>query len=353
MLRINHAILHVLDFVSCVNVYSQEELDISAKQPKAYCTKYARKALSSIENMRGEFAPESAFAAELRDYFRDRRDFVDLSIEVAEFIAAELGRMEKPVSTDVLVVDFEDDPKAPSSDASEEELERAYQARGARYFALFMLESKPAYMHEIGRGDAGGTLVDIARHYAILPNPSQKVSSYALVEAESLEVLFVDKVREIAGEERLLIPDGLLQCSKEASEKELINTVTRIVEEVAQEYGANTAVAMSKAKTRVAEAAEESDYLAPWELADGVFEDEPLQKRFEQALSEEKLPERVPVKKEAARRVTKNHKIRTDTGIEVTFPAEYGENPDFIEFISAPNGLISIELKNISAIENR
>lgn len=353
MLRINHAVLHVLDFVSCVNVYSQEELDVSAKLPKSYCVKHARKALANIENMHGEFAPDSGFAAELRDYFRGQRDFLDLSTQIAEFIAAELGRMEKPTSTDLLVMDFEDDPKPPAADATEEELERSYQAKGARYFALLMLESKPAYMHELGRGDAGGTLVDIARHYAILPSPSQKVSSYALIDADGLDVLFVDKAHEIAGEERMLIPDGLLQCSKEASDKEVIDTVTRIVEEVAQEYGANTAVAMSKAKTRVAEATEDSDYLAPWELADEVFEDEPLQKRFEQALAEEKLPERVPVKKEAARRVTKNHKIRTDTGIEVTFPAEYGENPDFIEFVSAPNGMISIELKNISAIENR
>ena len=54
-----------------------------------------------------------------------------------------------------------------------------------------------------------------------------------------------------------------------------------------------------------------------------------------------------------AKRVTKNHKIRTDTGIELTFPAEYGENPDFIEFFSTPNGRIEIVLKNIGSIENR
>ena len=43
----------------------------------------------------------------------------------------------------------------------------------------------------------------------------------------------------------------------------------------------------------------------------------------------------------------------TDTGIDIAFPAEYGENPDFIEFVSGPNGLINIELKNIGHIENR
>ena len=129
--------------------------------------------------------------------------------------------------------------------------------------------------------------------------------------------------------------------------------MTRVVEEVAEEYGANAAVAVSKAKAYVAENADESDELAPWDLGEEVFEDEPLQKRFEQALADEALPERVVVEKNVAKRVAKSHKIRTDTGIDITFPAEYGENPDFIEFVSGPNGLINIELKNIGHIENR
>ena len=169
----------------------------------------------------------------------------------------------------------------------------------------------------------------------------------------SMSVVFCDKPRSISGEERLIIPDGLLQCSSEASSKEVIDTVTRIVEEVADEYGANSAVALSKAKARVSEAADEEEYLAPWDMAADVFEDEPLQKRFEEAVAEERLPERIPVEKKVAQRVAKNHKIRTDTGIEITFPSEYSNSSEFIEFVNAPNGLIRIELKNIGSIENR
>ena len=84
-----------------------------------------------------------------------------------------------------------------------------------------------------------------------------------------------------------------------------------------------------------------------------MFEDEAPRRRLAEAFVEEDLPERAPVEREVAKRVTKNHKIRTDTGIEITFPAEYAQNPDFIEFTSAANGLIQIELKNIGSIENR
>ena len=236
-MKINHAILHVFDFVSCVNVYSTEELDLSSRNVKRYVTGHAKKALGNLDSKRGSFVDGSLFAGELHAYFRGERDFVGLSVQVAEYLAGELGRADKPASTDLLVVDFEDDPDSTVHKMTDEEAEAAYEARGHRYFAFMLLESRPAYLHEVGEGELGGTCVNIARHHAILPNPSQKVASFAVVDAKSLAVSFCDKPRAIAGEEKLLIPDGLLQCSIEASSKEVFDAVARIVEEVAEEHG--------------------------------------------------------------------------------------------------------------------
>ena len=49
----------------------------------------------------------------------------------------------------------------------------------------------------------------------------------------------------------------------------------------------------------------------------------------------------------------RNHKSRTDTGIEISFPAEMLKNSEYVQFVNEPNGLISIELKGITSIENR
>ena len=170
MLRVNHAILHVCDFESCVNVFSEEELDLSDRKVKSYVGKTCRKALSSVENRRGEFEPDSSFEGEVRDYFANQVDFVSLSRQCAQFIAEELGHMESPESCDVLVADFEDDAPKVSADTPEEDQEAAYEAQGKRYFVVALLNSRPAFMHEVGGGELG-TRVDIARHHAILPNP--------------------------------------------------------------------------------------------------------------------------------------------------------------------------------------
>lgn len=334
-MKVNHAILHILDFESAVNVMSQRELDLDTRAVRSFVTLHLRRARTSGDNKRGAFAENSAFAGELKGFFFGERDFIDLSQQIAEFVSGELAKAEKVESTDVFVADFEDDDDV-------------------RWFAVMLMNSRMAFMHEVAR-EGGEVRNDIARHYAILPSPSQKVASFALVRASTMDVYFQDKKRKIAGEDTLLIPDGLLQCETGVSGKEVIDAVTRVVEQVAEEHGANTAVALAKAKAAVAEAVEEDEELPPWDIVDEAFEDEPVMRdAIKASLKEERLPERVPVERaQVERAAVRNHKIRTDTGIEISFPAEMVDNPDYIEFVNEPNGLISISLRNIGSFENR
>lgn len=334
-MKVNHAILHILDFESAVNVMSQRELDLDTRAVRSFVTSHLRRARTSGDNKRGAFAEDSAFAGELKSFFFGERDFIDLSQQIAEFVSGELAKAEKIESTDVFVADFEDDDDV-------------------RWFAVMLMNSRMAFMHEVAR-EGGEVRNDIARHYAILPSPSQKVASFALVRASTMDVYFQDKKCKIAGEDTFLIPDGLLQCETGVSGKEAIDAVTRVVEQVAEEHGANTAVALAKAKAAVAEAVEEDEELPPWDIVDEAFEDEPVMRdAIKASLQEERLPERVPVERaQVERAAVRNHKIRTDTGIEISFPAEMVDNPDYIEFVNEPNGLISISLRNIGSFENR
>lgn len=334
-MKINHAILHILDFDSSVNVMSERELDFDARAVRSFVASHLRRARTSADNRRAAFSEDSAFASELKRYLFGECEFVDLSRQIAEFFAGELSRADKLESTDVLVADFDDDDDV-------------------RWFAVLLMASRTAFMHEVAR-EGGEVKNEIAKRYAILPAPSQKVASYALVRASNMEAYYVDKKRKIMGEDVMVIPDGLLQCEAGVSGKEVIETVTRIVEEVAEEHGANTAVALARAKAVVAEKVEVDEELAPWDIAEEIFEDEPvLKERVEERVREERLPERVAVERSVVERApVRNHKIRTDTGIEITFPAEMLRDSEYVQFINEPNGLISIELKNIGSIENR
>ena len=65
------------------------------------------------------------------------------------------------------------------------------------------------------------------------------------------------------------------------------------------------------------------------------------------------LPEEVFVRRAAARRLTKSHRIRTDTGIDITFPSEYSTSPDYLAFRREEDGTMSILIRNVGSIENR
>ena len=178
-------------------------------------------------------------------------------------------------------------------------------------------------MHEVGKAEDGASVNRIERHHAILPSPSQKISSFALVDVRTMSVQFVDKAREIAGEERYLIPQGLLQCTMEASSKELIDTTMRLVEEVANEYGTNAAIATAKAKAYVAENAEDSDEVPFDEFVEEVFEDEGPRRSFVEA-AQKSVPNYAPssARSPSASRATQD---RTDTGYQIALPADAQE----------------------------
>ena len=335
IIRLNKAILHVLDLDSAVSVYSKAELDLEEKAIKAYVTSICRKALGSTDCRHGKFAGASALSTKVSRYLHGADEFAPLTSEMAQFVFGELQRADGAKSCDMLVCDFMD-------------------GDDTRYLGLFLLEGKKAFVHEVSQA---GTMVscDIVRRYGVLPAGTQKMASWALIRADNLEIAYVDKVRNIDGQDVLVLPDGLLQCSSEASARETIDCVTEIVEQIAEEHGANTALALSKAKAYVAEQVDAEDSFSCEGLAEQVFGDsEACRKAFGTAAEVRHLPERVAVDKRAvAQKRVRCHRIVTDTGIEVSFPVEYGENPEFIEFSTAADGSISIALKNIGAIENK
>ena len=335
IVRLNKAILHVLDLDSAVNVYSKAELDLEEKPVKSYVQSICKKALGSTDCRHGKFSSESALAPKVTRYLHDVGEFAPITAEMAEFVFGELQRADGQKSTDMLVCDFLD-------------------GDDIRYLGIFLLEGKKAFVHEVSQA---GSMVscDIVRRYGVLPAATQKLASWAMVRADSLEISYVDRVRNIDGQDVLVLPDGLLQCSSEASSRETIDCVTEIVEQIAEEHGANTALALSKAKAYVAEQVDADESFSRDGLAEEVFaDDEQCRKSFEIQASARHLPERVAVDKRAvSQKRVRCHRIVTDTGIEISFPVEYGENPEFIEFSTEENGLISIELKNIGSIENK
>ena len=351
MLKVSHAILHVFDFDSGSTYFSDYPLDLSVRQTRSYVQRHLRKISANAESKHGEFAEDSAFAGELQRYLAGERDFVEFSVDIAQWFWEELRRAEDLEQCDRLVADFTDtDEGKVDTGSTDAEVEAAFDGpAGKRFFAVILLPRKLSFVHEVG-----GMGNDIARQDATLPNPSQKVDSYVLVDAETGAIDFHDKERSVGGTSTLIIPEKFLQCTSEASSHEVIAEVSDIVSDLAEEYGLTPAVEVAHAKALVASYADAEETFEPSRIGREVFEDRPdVAERYEERVREASLPEEAPVRRGVANRLTKSHKIRTDTGIEITFPSELTEKPGYIDFSTGEDGRISITIGNVARIENR
>ncbi len=343
MLRVAAAILHVFDFDSGSVFLSERPLDLTVRQTRSYVQRHLRKIVSCAESRHGRFSEGSGFAAELADYLAGRRELVEFSCELAQWFWEELRRAEDLEQCDLLVADFTDTDAPAGEDVGFD------GEAGRRLFAVLLLPRRTTFAHEVA-ADANG----ICRLDATLPNPSQKVATYLLVDAETGAIDFHDKERSVGGEKVLLVPERLLQCTSEASSHEVIDEVGAIVRDVAEEFGLEPALEVSRAKAAVARHADQSESFSPSEVAREVFDGRPeLAERFEERARAAELPEEAPVRRGVAGRLARSHRIRTDTGVEVTFPSELVDRPGYLDFSTGADGRVTITIGNVTRIESR
>ncbi|MDR3589566.1 MAG: nucleoid-associated protein [Negativicutes bacterium] len=332
---INKAILHVLDFHSGVTVFSEQELDSQNASVATFLTKHVEKLYSDSNAQSGLFYPDSDFKGRLTAYLDGSLDFTAFSVYVGEQVYSVVSLSEILDPADLIVCDL--------------------SIEGERFLAVLKCNNKVGFTHQVVTAD-GMVRNDIINHYAILPSITQKLDEYALIDLNSLQIRFGDKKRSIDGEDIYIIPEKILECSSSISPKKAIDLVNTIARKVSENHGQNavsSVAAVSKAKNYLVENAEVSDYLNPVELGRRVFSSSPMmQDEYIKEVQQAGIPETVKVDRALAEKKGKSHKIKTDTGIELAFPADYFQNTDYIEFINNPDGTLSIQLKNIGKIVN-
>ena len=366
MMHIDHAILHAFDFEGGSDYPSERELNLDSRSVKSYVQRSLRKLIASPESRHGELSDQSSFGAALKTYVQgDSVSFIELSQQLARFMWEELRRCDDLEQCDLLVADFTDtsDMGRRADGASKEQgattVATAAPSRDAedlseRFLAAALLPRRQAFVHELSLDDTGVASNDILRQDSTLPSPTQRIDSYLLVNLKTGSVDFHDKERRQAGSALQLISDRLLGCSAQASTREVVQAIGRIVEEVADGHGMSSVQAVAQAKRVVTSSAERDEPLLPSEVGRQVFTERPeLAERYEQAVRDEQLPEEVPMRRSAANRLAKSHRIRTDTGIEISFPSEYAADDTYIEFMADAQGRVSILIKNVGSIENR
>lgn len=330
MIQVKRAIVHILDLHSGVPIYSDTDLD---RELFEYIQKHLEKAAKDAAAHPSKLGDVNPVRQKLEQFMTDAEQFAAITQEMAGKLHQDLMLAGEERAMDFVAVEF--------------------LHAEIPHFGILLYPNQVGYTHKISYQDNVASN-QIIQHFAILPNPTQKLTMFAFVNLEDWSVKFVDKKRVLDGEEVFLLPDRLLNCTMPVSSKDTIKKVHKIVTKVAEEFGENPTRAVCQAKAVLLEAGEKAERIEPETVGRKVFAHHSgMQAAYMEQITHASLPKVAEVDRDYAVRTNKSHKIKTDTGIELIVPSDFFNNTDYIEFVTNDNGTISINIKNVGEIINR
>ena len=329
-LELQSAILHVLDGRRHRISLSEQTLDLEQPPIEKYVKRYVNRCRKDMRCAPAHFAKDSAFDTLLGRYFRREISLADFSADAVQPLISYFEH-EEARSFEVLFAD--------------------YRVDDVPYLAVILLEEQDT-LACMTSAENGRILNTIAFGNTSLPAVSKPVSSFAVINILTGDIDCVDVTKWNDG--TFVMMDVFLDAKAGLSRKEVVENVKVITCEVAEEFHENPTLLLSKVKNYISDTAKEGMPLRTETLVSELFEEQPeIKERFLEKAAEKTLPPEVDLPRTALAASMKKQKIKTDTGIEITFPAEYFRNQEFIEFVNHSDGTITIEIKQISKITNR
>ena len=333
-IRIKNVIVHILDSTIGMPVLSDTELEYGSE-----IAEFLKEHIAKISS--GDDAKECRFYREesevfhmLEEYADD--NFVEISKDIASLLYSIMNSNIDIPPADLMVVRFRE---------SEEE-----------YLALLKMNYKTLYTHRtMTLEDGEGNSNEIIRHKSILPSESQRLTEAAIIRLDDLSLQVIEKKYEVNGEKTNYFSFLFLKCSSHLSHKSKLSIVSRAVESV-QKEGYDETQRFDKqmrAKSIIQEEIEEKGGFIVEELAEKIFEEQPeLKVAFQDKMEKyDMVKEEIQPHSENTVRKYQSQHLYTDTGIEIKIPMDQYKNPRSVEFITNPDGTVSVLIKNIEHLD--
>lgn len=331
-IRIKKAIVHIMDSTIGMPVLSDTELEYGSEFAD-FIKEHIAKISSGDDAKECRFYQQESEIYHILEQYSDDF-FVDISKDIANFLYEIMNSNIDIPAADLVITRF--------------------QYEDGEYLALLKMNYKSLYTHRTMAKDEGNSN-EIIRHKSILPSESQRLTEAAIIRLDDLAVWVVEKKYEVNGEKTNYFSFLFLKCSSHLSHKSKLSIVTRAVESVQKEgYDESERYAKQmEAKSIIQEEIEEKGGFTVEEIADKIFEEKPeLKIAFQDKMEKyDMVKEEIQPQSENTVRKYQSQHLYTDTGIEIKIPMEQYKNPRSVEFITNPDGTVSVLIKNIEHLE--
>lgn len=333
-IRIKNVIVHILDSTIGMPVLSDTELEYGSEVAE-FLKEHIARISSGDDAKECRFYKEESEVYHLLNAYADE-DFVSVSKDIATQLYEIMNSNIDIPAADLMVVRFKE---------GEDE-----------YLALLKMNYKSLYTHRtMATEDGEGNSNEIIRHKSILPSETQRLTEAAIIRLQDLALWVIEKKYEVNGEKTNYFSFLFLKCSSHLSHKSKLSIVSRAVESVQKEGYDETErfEKQMRAKSIIQEEIEEKGGFVVEELAERIFEEQPeLKVAFQDKMEKyDMVKEEIQPQSENTVRKYQSQHLFTDTGIEIKIPMEQYKNPRCVEFITNPDGTVSVLIKNIEHLE--
>ena len=333
-IRVKKIIVHIMDSTIGMPVLSDTELVYGSE-----VAEFVREHIAKIGS--GDDVKECRFYQQESEIYKmlteyDDQDFVEMSKTAAGLLYEIMGSNIDIPAADLLVVRFRE--------------------KETEYLAFLKMNYKSLYTHRtMPSAEGEGNSNEIIRHKSILPSESQRLSEAAVIRLDDLALWVMEKKYEVNGEKVNYFSYLFLKCSSHLSHKSKLSIVSRAVESV-QKDGFDDTERFEKqmrAKQILQEEIQENGGFVVEEIAEKIFDDQPeLKTAFQDKMEKyDMVKEKIEPQSENTVRKLQSQHLYTDTGIEIKIPMEQYKNPRSVEFITNPDGTVSVLIKNIEHLE--
>lgn len=328
--RINHAILHILNNDGGATVLSENELDIDSEVCGEFITKHVKKLMNNASSKEAVFHAGSKVYAIVQGYKNGETHFKEASEQICSHLSEIMEKHVDIPSADVLVVQFEQ--------------------KHEQYLAILKLNYKECFMHDTGKNGADNQLV---KHRSVLPFDSGKVEEACLIPYDPMVLKVLEKPFLVDGEPTNYFSELFLECDAAISKKEAVQIIQEISDEINEKYFNRDTESMARLKMALIEEAEEEEgFVSIENVAARAFQENEEAKREYVAMARESgIKTELPLGEKFSRQQFGYQRMKADNGIELKFPIDLSNDADSIEFIKNADGSLSILLKNLGNIE--
>ena len=338
-IKIKTCYLFVLDNYKCELVRPKHPMDDQKEGPFEFLRKSIQKCLKNAAIRPGVFYPESEGRQSFLAYRAYECSFLEYATELAQKRYDHKKESELEYATDLFVCEVE--------------ITQGKDEAAIDGVVGLELTCKEGMLHTVKQGESG-ILTNLEPKNSIVPAVTLKNSSFFWINTDDQTVSILENQIHVNGEPVYPYAEEILGCEMEISVKEALQTSLEVIREVAEDCGLDHLKLVPTMDRVIKETINEGEDLDLREIAEEViYEDETARAQFLKGIEEIGIKKPVKNTKYVKMPMKKMQKITTDCGIEINIPLDFYTNEEVVKVNRLEDGRLTIEIKNLNAVENK